>query len=134
MLDLTYIDVVLYTTSENFDKYIKFFKRMSFMKNISDYFCSENSRWKVTSIFNDEKFFFNINLMANKIPMYDNSDIVIIDGEVIPDWILNYYAGNWDNEKHHMIYTELKKINLEFIRYLAHRVLDIYYRNVEEGY
>jgi len=131
MLDLRYIKINFYTTSENLYKYRKLFKQMG-LRDMGSYL-EYNNIWEISSSFNDKKFFFDINIVADSIPVFDYSDIAIID-ETIPDWILGHYASRWDNEKHYMVYTEFKEVNEKFIENLAYQVFGIYCRNEKEGY
>lgn len=139
MLDLSHITVSFYTTFENFDYYNNYFKHLPDFRDISDLsnnLISEDSCWYVKDKTpQGEDYFFYLDVHAAKIPMFDNSDIVIFDDSV-PSWIVDHYIGEWYNEKHDvMLYGEYKYIDTNFIEDLKHRVVHIYYRyEKEEGY
>lgn len=138
MLDLTYIDVVLYTTFENFYDYVEYFDDIGF-KDVSEVpgnIVRDGSCWEIRDKTVDgEEYIFNLKVQAASIPMFDNSDLVIMDDSV-PDWIYNHYNDylEWKNEKHLFIYKEYQDIDLACLEYVKELVLWIHQRNVEEGY
>ena len=138
MLDLTYIDVNLYTTFKNFYSHNEYFESIGF-KDVSEIpanIVRDESCWEVRDkTANGEEYIFNLKVRAASIPMFDNSDLVIMDDSV-PDWIYNHYNSylEWKNEKHFFIYKKYEDIDLSCFEYVKELVLQIHQRNVEECY